>query len=71
MVLEQKQRRRSVERSKEPRSESTLIWSINYAKGGENTQMGKIPTSMNDAEKMGQLTSIRKELSYFLTWVEK
>ena len=29
--------------------------------------MGKIPTSMNDAEKMGQLASIRKELSYFLT----
>ena len=52
---------------KSPGVNPSLYDQLIMPKEGRIHKWGKIPTSMNDAEKMGQLASIRKELSYFLT----
>ena len=41
MVLAQKQTYRSMEQDRKPRNKPTHLWSINYNKGGKNTQWRK------------------------------
>ena len=43
----QKQMHRSIEQNREPRNESTLIWSINLGQIGKNIQQGNTDFSIS------------------------
>ena len=54
-------------RIKSPEVNSPLYDQSIMTKEGKTYKWEKIPTSMKNVEKIGQLISIRKELYYFLT----